>query len=138
MSEPRFLDSNVPLRFFTHSDPAMAEAARELLTRVEDRAERVAISLVVVLEIVFTLERTYKRPKAQIRDMVRDLISLPNIQLADKHLCLEALDHFVDLNISFGDAYNSAWMRAQGIDEIYSWDADFDRIAEIKRIVPSM
>ena len=90
----------------------------------------------VVLEIVFTLERTYKRPKAQIREMVRDLISLPNVQLAEKHLCLLALDLFVDLNISFGDAYNSAWMRAQGIDEIYSWDADFDRVLEIKRILP--
>src|SRR4051812_18324805 len=99
MSEPHFLDSNVPLRFFTQSDPAMAEFARVLLARVEDRAERVAISLVVVLELVFTLERAYKRTKEQIRAMVHALISLPNVQLADKHLCFEALDGFVDLNI---------------------------------------
>jgi len=137
VSEPRFLDSNVPLRFFTQGDPPMADAARELLTRVEDRAERVAISLVVVLEVVFTLERTYKRPKAQIREMMTDLISLPNIQLADKHLCIEALDVYVDFNISFGDAYNAALMRAQNIDEIYSWDTDFDRLPAIKRISPS-
>ena len=115
----------------------MADAARALLARVEERSERVAISLVVVLEIVFTLERTYKLPKSHIREMVGDLILLPTVQLADKHLCTEALDLFVDLNISFGDAYNAAYMRAQGINEVYSWDTDFDRVPALRRTQPA-
>jgi uncharacterized protein len=136
VSEPRFLDSNVPLRFFTQSDPDMAEAARAVLERVNERTERVLLSVVVVLEVVFTLERSYRVPKARIREMMRDLVSMPGVQLADKHLSLEALDLYVDNNISFGDAYNAALMRAQGLDEVYSWDTDFDRIPGIRRIPP--
>lgn len=136
VSEPRFLESNVLLRYFTQSDPAMAEAARRLILRIEERAERVVISVVVLLEVVFTLERSYRVPKSQICEMMRDLVSLPGIQLNEKHVYFTALDLYVDLNISFGDAYNAALMSSQELGEVYSWDTDFDRVPGIRRILP--
>jgi predicted nucleic acid-binding protein len=114
----------------------MAEAARAVFRRIEDRTERVAISLVVVLEVVFTLERTYRVSKERVRDMMRDFVSMPGVQLADKHLCLEALDIYAHFNISFGDAYNIASMHSQGLDAVYSWDTDFDRVPGVMRIQP--
>jgi predicted nucleic acid-binding protein len=41
----------------------------------------------------------------------------------------------VQHRISFADAFNAAFMQQQ-IGEIYSWDADFDRIPGIARIEP--
>lgn len=104
--------------------------------RIEERAERVVISVVVLLEVVFTLERTYRVNKRQIREMMSDLVSLPGIQLSEKHLCFTALDLYVNLNISFGDAYNAALMASRGLSEVYSWDTDFDRVLNLMRIVP--
>ncbi len=136
MATPRFLDTNILLRYFTASDPAKAEAARVLLGRVERGEEKVVISLLVIFEIVFTLQRTYKVPRQRIREMVGDLLSLPSVQLAQKGLCRQALDLYVVHNISFADAYNAAYLRSQGLAEIYSWDTDFDRLTGIKRIEP--
>ena len=85
---------------------------------------------------VFTLQRTYQVPRAQIREMLRDVLSLPGIQLAGKGLCLAALDLFVECNLSYADAFHVAYLRSRGLAEIYSWDRAFDRIEGVVRLEP--
>ncbi len=133
----RFLDTNVLLRYFTGSDPEMAEAARRLLVAIERGEEKVATSALIVFETVFTLQRTYGVSREEVRAMVGDIISLPGIQFAEKQLCLEALDLFVQYRVSFADAYTVAHMNAREITEIYSWDMDFDRIEGLTRVAPT-
>ena len=134
---PRFVDANVFLRYFTGSDPDKAKRARRLLERVERGEEKVTTETVVVFETVFTLQRTYKVPKAQIREMVGDVLSLPGVQLRGKTLCLEALDLYVQKNVSFVDAYIAVVMKARGLTEIYSWDSDFDKLPGVVRLQPA-
>jgi uncharacterized protein len=57
--------------------------------------------------------------------------------LAERALCLQALDYYVEQNISYADAYNAAWMQGEGIAEVYSWDREFDRVAGLTRIEPA-
>ena len=133
----RFLDTNVLLRYFTGDNLEMAEAARCLLARVERGEERVVTSPLVVFETVFTLQRTYGVSRERIESMVGAIISLPGIRFAEKRLCLEALDVFVQHRISFADAYTIVHMKARGITEIYSWDSDFDKVEGITRTVPT-
>ena len=133
----RFLDTNVLLRYFTGSDPEMAEAARRLLAAIERGEEKVVTSALVVFETVFTLHRTYGVSREEIRAMVGDIISLPGIQFAEKRLCLEALELFVQYRVSFADAYTVAHMNAREITEIYSWDMDFDKIEGLIRVAPT-
>ncbi len=137
MKASRFLDTNILLRYFTGSDPEMAEAAQRLLAAIERGEEKVVTSALVVFETVFTLQRTYGVPREKVRTMVGDIISLPGIQFAEKQLCVEALGVFVERNISFADAYTAAHMNARGIAEIYSWETDFDRIPGVVRVVPT-
>lgn len=137
MAPPRFLDTNILLRYFTKSDPDKAERARALLERVERRDEKVITSALVVFETVFTLQRTYKVARSQVREMVRDVLSLPGVQLSGKALCLQALDIYGTHNIPFADAYTAAYMQARQLTDIYSWDEDFDRLPEITRIEPA-
>ncbi|MBI2597402.1 PIN domain-containing protein [Candidatus Daviesbacteria bacterium] len=134
---PRFLDTNILLRYFTGSGSEKALAAKVLLERIEQSEEKVVISVLVVFETIFTLQRTYKVPKVKIREMVGDVIALRGVQLTGKRLCLQALDLYVGKNISFADAYNVIYMQSQQFSEIYSWDTDFDRIEGITRIEPA-
>ena len=134
---PRFLDTNILLRYFTRSDPDKAAAARALLERVERRQEKVITSALVVFETVFTLERTYKVSKAQVRDMVGDILALPGVQLAGKRLCLQALELHANHNVSYADAYTAAYMASLQLSEIYSYDTDFDRLPGLSRVAPS-
>jgi predicted nucleic acid-binding protein len=136
MPSPRFVDANIFLRYFTGSDADKAGRAKRLLERVERGEEKVATSALVVFETVFTLQRTYKVAKAQVREMVTDLLTLPGVLLPGKSLCLRALDLYVEKNVSFVDAYNAVYVRSRKMTEIYSWDTDFDKLGGVRRIEP--
>jgi predicted nucleic acid-binding protein len=133
----RFLDTNVLLRYYTAGDADKAEAARRLLTEIERGEQKVVTTPMVIFETVFTLQRSYGVAREQIKAMVGDIITLPGIQLAEKKLCLEALELFVEHRISYADAYTVAHMQARGITAIYSWDSEFDKVEGIDRIEPA-
>ncbi len=133
----RFLDTNVLLRYFTNDDPVKARAALALLQRVERGEERVVVSPIVVFKVVFTLQRSYKMPKENIRRLFWRVLSLRDLHLADKALFERAFAQFVEKNIAFADAYHVIWMQRRGVTEVYSWDGEFDRIPELTRIEPA-
>ena len=42
----------------------------------------------------------------------------------------------VEKGISFADAFNFCFMEKNGVKEIYSFDEEFDKLKNIKRIIP--
>ena len=54
---PRFLDTNILLRYLTRDDEEKARRALALLLRVERGEEEVVTSPMVVFETIFTLQR---------------------------------------------------------------------------------
>jgi predicted nucleic acid-binding protein len=132
----RLIDTNVLLRLLTRDDERKAAEALALLQRVELGEERVAASPLVVFEVIYTLQRSYHVPREQIQNLVRPIISLRSLELAGKPIFLRALDLYVQAQLPFADAYNAAFMESQAIDEIYSWDTDFDDLPGITRVEP--
>jgi len=132
----RFLDTNILIRYLTGDDPVKAVLALALLDRVADGAEQVVTTPLVIFETIFLLQRTYKIAKADIREKIAAILTLQGVRLAERALCLVALDYYVEQNISYADAYNAAWMQDEGIAEVYSWDREFDRVAGLTRIEP--
>ncbi len=133
---PRFLDTNILLRYFTRDDEEKARLVLALLSRVERGEEKVITSPMVIFETVFTLQSHYRVSRKEIRDLVSNVISLRGLQLQHKGLYYRALDIYVDHNISFADAFNAAYMESRGISEIYSWDGHFDRLPGVTRLEP--
>ncbi|MDQ2744510.1 MAG: PIN domain-containing protein [Chloroflexota bacterium] len=132
----RFLDTNILIRYLTGDDPDKASLALALLDRVADGMEQVVTTPLVIFETIFLMQRTYKLAKTDIREKITAILAVQGLRLAERALCLGALDHYVEQNISYADAYNAAWMREQGIAEVYSWDREYDRVAGLKRIEP--
>jgi predicted nucleic acid-binding protein len=134
---PRFLDTNILLRYLTRDDEEKAEVALALLLRVERGEERVVTSPLVIFETVFTLEKSYRVARALIRERLEAIIGMRGLQLTNKQLYYQAFDLYVAKNISFADAFNAAFLKARELTEIYSWDADFDKIEGVSRIDPA-
>ena len=133
---PRFLDTNVLLRYFTRDDEEKAQQALALLIRVERGEEKVVTSPLVIFETVFTLQSYYRVPRQRIKELVGDVISLRGLGLPNKTLYYRALDLYSSKNISFADAYNVAYMESRAVSEVYSWDMDFDNLEGIVRVEP--
>ena len=132
----RFLDTNIFLRYLTRDDEAKAKRALALLQRIERGEERVETSLLIISEVVFTLQRYYQVPKARVRELLSPVIALRGLHLPEKTRCLAALDLYVEQNISFVDAYNAVLLKTRGTAEIYSWDTDFDNLDWLTRVEP--
>ena len=134
----RFLDTNILLRYLTRDDEAKAQQALALLRRVERDEEQVETSLLVLFEVIFTLERFYRIPRTEVRNLLTPILSLRGLRMPGKQLVQETLDQSVDARpgISFTDIYNAVYARSRGIEEIYSWDTDFDDLPEITRVEP--
>jgi len=90
----------------------------------------------VVFETVFTLERSYKVPKTEIRDAILALLSMPGLILPGKRRYVRIFEFYVDYNLPFGDAYIAAEMERFGATELYSFDRQFNRVSGITRLEP--
>jgi len=134
----RFLDTSILLRHLTGDDPRKAGACYRLLQRVEQGEEVVATSGMVVAEAVFVLQspRHYGLPRERVRQLIEPLLELRSIRLPNKSLYRRAFELYCTEGISFTDAFNAAYMEARGLTEVYSYDADFDRVQGIRRVEP--
>lgn len=136
--KPRFLDTNVLLRYFTRDDEEKDRAALALLTRVEQGQERVETLPTVIFETVFTLQRFYQVPRPRIRALLLPIVRLRGLHLPGKTLLQDALDLYVaQPKLSFADAYHAVYLRKGKEAEIYSWDTDFDDLEGITRLEPT-
>lgn len=131
-----FLDTNILLRHLLADHPQQSPKATALLTRIERGELRVRTADTVIFEAVFTLERHYRRPKAEIREALLPLIELPGIVLPGKRRFRRVFDRYVGLNLPFADAYHAVLMEHLKLSEIVTFDQNFDAIPGIKRVEP--
>ncbi|MBI4215952.1 MAG: PIN domain-containing protein [Chloroflexi bacterium] len=135
---PRFLDTNILLRYLTRDDEEKAAACLALLLRVERGEEVVVSSDLVMAETVFTLQsrRQYGLSRERIRQLLEPVIALRGLRLPRKSLYARAFDLYCGGKVSFTDAYNAAYMEARGLREVYSYDRDFDGVEGLQRVEP--
>jgi len=131
----RFLDSNV---FVYHmaSDPRYGDKAEKILTRIESEEEALTSTLVIV-QVCSYLK--WKGSAAKIPLFLALLQSLPSLKkdetsFEDFTAALSlAESHRLPWRM-WDDLVIAAQMERLGLREIYSNDADFDRIPGIRRV----
>lgn len=131
-----FLDANIFLRFYLRDDEAKAERCKELIRAVASGKERAMTSTMVIAEIVWVLERTYRRPRREVADFVMSLLALPHLVLTERGLVKAAIASYVAQGVDFIDAYNAALMAAKGVTIIYTYDRHFTQISGVEAREP--
>ena len=64
------------------------------------------------------------------------LLSLPGLRITRKRIYPRVFDLFVSLGIDYIDCYHAALLEAQGQQDLYSFDNDFDRVPFVHRHEP--
>jgi len=132
----QFCDTNIFLRYLTADDKAKYSKCRALFEKVVDGKITLFTSDLVIAEVIWTLQSYYKVPKDEVIEKVATILNTPNIKVENFTILAEALLLYSMKNIDFIDAYNSSYMQNYAVDEIYSYDKDFDRIESLTRIEP--
>lgn len=130
-----FVDTNVFLRFLTNDDPAKARRAQALFERAVAGKTRLRTSLLVMAEMVWTLESYYQLDRADVADKVSKILNTPNLACPEAATIRRALDLYVDKNIDFIDAYHACALENEGLTRIVTFDRKHFRRVEWLEIV---
>ena len=116
------LDSNVLLRVFIDDTPIEhSEAARALLRSAS--RDGVRICLVVLVETIWTMRRTFGFRRAGIVEFVAELLDRPEFDIEDREVVEAALEMFVDFrSIDFADCLIAASNLKAGCLTSYTFD----------------
>jgi predicted nucleic acid-binding protein len=136
--EGSFLDTNIFLRHLLDDHPEHSTHAHHLFQAIERREVVGWTSPLVVAEIVYILSnhKTYDIPRAEIREQLMPLLSVPGVQLERKRLYHRVFELYTSLTIDFIDCYHAAMIESYGQGSLYSFDPDFDAVPSVARFEP--
>ena len=133
-----FVDTNVFLRYLTNDVPKQADAVEHLLRRAGAGEVVLVTGILVIAEIVWTLESFYKLSRVDIQEKVRAIINTPGLEVYERIVISQAVSDYVDRNVDFVDAYNASWMLAQGIRSVRTFDRrHFCRFESLEVLEPN-
>jgi predicted nucleic acid-binding protein len=132
-----FIDTNVFVRHLAQDHAEYSPKATAFFARIERGELKAQTAETAIFEAVFTLERRYRAAKSVIREGLLSLIELPGIVVSGKQRLRRVFELYAEHNMSFGDAYHVALMEQLGIEEIATFDRDFDRVPGIRRVEPA-
>ena len=122
-----FLDTNVILDFVLKRQGENFIRAKEIFRQIEAGKIRVYLSILVVDEAMWTIERTYKIKREKYLQGFIDLISQKGIKIVEikKRDLFEIIKILWQKNVSFSDAY-LYWLSQDG--QMISFDKHFVRL----------
>ena len=137
----KFLDANVfiyayykPKRKLTKREKKLKEEAKRIISDISEGREKAATTVVHLSEIVNILKHGMT-PK-ELTDFILGLYFLDNLEIygVSEAEYFAAAELAADLKIDPNDALAIDFMRRNGIEEIYSFDKDFEGKDGIKRL----
>lgn len=134
----QFVDTNIFIRYLTRDDPQKAEACLRLFEQAKASEVILTTSESVPAEVVFVLGSPpgYRLSRVDVRARLYPLVALEGLKLPDRRKYFRALDLYAAHNLDFEDALTVAHMEHNHLDQLVSYDSDFDRVGEVKRIEP--
>src|SRR5918912_94924 len=96
-----FLDTNIILRHLVQDHPDHSPRATAFIERVARGEVAVRTTDTVIFESVFTLQRYYRWPRAQIRHALLPIVDLDAVTCPGKERVHRAFDLYLAHGVSF-------------------------------------
>jgi predicted nucleic acid-binding protein len=132
-----FVDTNIFIRYLTNDEPEKADRVERLLQRTIEGKAALITNLLVIAELVWTLESYYGLPASEVGEKLTLILNTPNLEVPERQRILKALALYVEKNIDFVDAYNSFFAKDHGITDVLTYNKKhFKRVEWLKRVEP--
>ena len=126
------LDANVVLRFLRNDDPQLSAAARRLIENAQAGRIVLLLSPVTIAEVFYAFRASYKMPRADTARLLSSLLRTSLFEVEHEDRVLDTLQHVVNLNVDFRDAYLAA-TAIESKESVASFDEDFRKFAGLER-----
>jgi predicted nucleic-acid-binding protein len=126
------LDTSVILRFLTGNSADKKEKIKKLIRDATSEKSTFFVPLLVIIELVYVLEKIYKLKKEDVRERVESLLTLQPVEIESEDVVLESLRLYAEENIKYGDAMILAKSRILDIKPVYTFDKkDFKKFTDV-------
>lgn len=134
MTTRAWLDANAVISLVAGRANSNHDRAVNVFRRVADGDLEVILTVPVVFEIAWFLERRLAWSRARCADQLRSILGARGVVVLDQVL-LPAVDLFAaNRRLDFADAYVGACALILGPATVVSFDRDLDRIEGVARI----
>jgi predicted nucleic-acid-binding protein len=116
------LDTNVLVRFLVEDDKAQSAKAAKLVQRAVTRKETLFVSDVVLCETVWVLVSAYRVTRAEVGQVLGQLLKATHLNFRNVDELLQALKAFGAGKGDFADYVIREHARVAGCDEVATFD----------------
>lgn len=116
------VDTNVLVRFLVRDDEAQFARASALFARAQRADEAVFVPTIVLCELVWVLQRAYRVPKAEVVDVLTELVRARHIELESATQVDRAIAAFDAGRGDFADYLIREQALAAGCDGLATFD----------------
>jgi len=117
------LDTNILVRYITQDDPSQSKrAVRILESKTPVERPKFFVNLIIMVEVLWVLQRTYRFKRAEQIEVIERLISNPQIHLESPRIARRALHFFQDHSADFSDCLLAAINESEGCETTYTFD----------------
>jgi predicted nucleic-acid-binding protein len=118
------LDTNVLVRFLVEDDPSQTEKASRVLQRALDSNSSCFVSDVVMCEVVWVLESSYKFRRTEISQVLGRLLRATHLTFSSIEQLARSLDAYRTGRGGFADYLIREHARAHGCEAVATFDGD--------------
>ena len=127
------LDTNVVVRYLTHDDPAQATAAVRVMDSLSSDSPGF-LSLVVIAELVWVLEASYRFKKKEIEQVLETLLRSKELILERAEVVSQALRKFSASRADFADCLIERCGHAAECEHTVTFDQNAATGAGMRRL----
>lgn len=124
------VDTNVIVRLLRKTDAQHAEA-KAIVAEAQTTGQPLVLMDVILAETVFVLESIYGKSRAEITDILAEILDHPGIASTRPEILLEALVHYRGTKLHFVDCYLVAVAKAAG-RKIATFDRGLRRLGDVE------
>ncbi len=116
------LDTNVLVRYLVQDDPAQSAVASRVIDDAARKGESLAISPIVLCEVVWVLESAYAEPRARVAEAIDRVLRTKQFEVLERDLLWPACEEYRRGPGDLADYYLGRRHRVAGADETLTFD----------------
>jgi predicted nucleic-acid-binding protein len=116
------IDTNLLVRLFVADEPMQAAKVRQLFDQHAQQDGAFWVADIVLVELVWALDRVYGRPREQVTAALQALAGHATVRLESPTAVREALSLYGGTRADFADCLLAAKAGAAGCDKLRTFD----------------
>ena len=116
------LDTNIVVRYIVQDDPAQCKKVNDLMENKLTSREPGFIALVVLIEVIWVLESSYRQPKSLILKVLRSLLATRQLMVERADIVHKASSLYEAASADFSDAVIVLMTQDSGCTDCFTFD----------------